>query len=87
MILLKEKSLVGAREGGRKRERERERPTQAGFVLGAEPDAGLYLTNHEIMTRATIKSRTLSQLSHPDAPISLISVEGDRFYSPVVRNE
>ena len=34
----------------------------------AEPDAGLKLTNREIMTWAEIKSWPLNQLSHPGAP-------------------
>ena len=33
-----------------------------------EPDAGLKLTNCDIMTRTEIKSRTLHRLSHQDAP-------------------
>ena len=31
-------------------------------------NAGLDLTNHEIMTRAKIKSQTFNRLSHPDVP-------------------
>ena len=32
---------------------------------------GLHPRNHEIMTGAEIKSQTLSELSHPGAPIKL----------------
>ena len=53
----------------RERERERERKFQAASTLSAEPDTGLNLTNHEIVTWAEIKSRMLNQLSHPGAPI------------------
>ena len=61
---------------GRDRERREERESQAGSVpiayqliaIGTEPHSGLDLTNHEIMTRAEIKSQTLSHLNHPDAP-------------------
>ena len=33
-----------------------------------QPDAGLKLMNHEIMTRAETKSWMFNQLSHPGAP-------------------
>ena len=36
-------------------------------AVSVEPNAGLDLTNHEIITRAETKSRTLNQLSHPGA--------------------
>ena len=36
-----------------------------------ETDVGLKLMNHEIVTGAEVKSWTLNQLSHPDAPLSL----------------
>ena len=49
----------------RDRERETENP-QVGSAL-AEPDAGLDLTNCEIMTWAETKSQMLNQLSHPGA--------------------
>ena len=44
-------------------------------MLRVEPDAGLELTNHKIMTGAEIKSRTLSRLSPPGAPktVSVLS--------------
>ena len=48
------------REGGRK-----ENPEQAHTVS----TEGLKLTNCEIMTGAQIKNWTLSQLSHPGAPL------------------
>ena len=37
-------------------------------AVSAEPDVGLELMNHEIMTSVEIKSQTLNQLSHPGAP-------------------
>ena len=37
--------------------------------VSTEPDAGLELMNHEIMTWAKIKSQTLNRLSHPGTPI------------------
>ena len=52
-------------EGGREREGERI-PSRLHSVR-PEPDVGLDLTNHEIMTRAEIKSRMVNQLSHPGA--------------------
>ena len=53
-------------------EREGEREYHA---VGTEPDAGLDLTNREIVTRAEIKSGTLNRLSHPGAPINCISMQ------------
>ena len=44
--------------GGAESEGERE-PKQA-LAVGTEPDVGLQVTNHEIMTRAETKSRTLN---------------------------
>ena len=49
-------------------ERGRERIPSRLHTFSAEPDAGLKLTNHEIMTRAEIKSKMLIQLSHPGVP-------------------
>ena len=55
---------TGSREGAEKEgETESQNPTDR-----AEPDAGLKFVNHEIMTLAEIKSRTLNRLSHPGAP-------------------
>ena len=62
--------------GGAEREREgeREKESQAGSALSlwspvsAEPDVGLELTNHEIMTWAETKSQMLNGRSHPGAP-------------------
>ena len=45
--------------------RERGRESQEGSAL--ESDAGLELTNHDIMTWAEIKSWMLNWLSHPGA--------------------
>ena len=38
-------------------------------AIRAEPNAGLELTNREIMTRAKIQSPIFNQMSHPGAPI------------------
>ena len=55
---------------GRRAEREggREKNSQAGSVLSADPNVELELTNHEIMTWAEIKSPVLNQLSHQGVP-------------------
>ena len=46
-----QKEVERKREKKRERERERERESQAGSALSAqEPDVGLELLNHEIMT-------------------------------------
>ena len=43
----------GERERNRQREREAQNPNQApGSAVSTEPDAGLELTSHEIMTWA-----------------------------------
>ena len=49
-------------------QRERERIPSRLHAVSAEPDAGLRLTNCEVMTRAKMKSRMLNPLSHPGAP-------------------
>ena len=56
------------REQRRGREREGERQSQAGSRLSTEPDVGLDLMNHEIMTGAKIKSLALKPPTHPGAP-------------------
>ena len=48
-------------EGNRHRKRETENPKQ-------DPDLGLSLMNHEIVTRTEIKSQTLNLLTHLGAP-------------------
>ena len=53
-------------EGEGQRERGRI-PSRLHAVI-TEPDTGLDPTNREIVTRAEIKSHTLSRLSHPGAP-------------------
>ena len=48
------------REHEQRRERERKREAQADYALSAvsaEPEAGLYLTKQEMVTRAEIKSQ------------------------------
>ena len=48
-----------ASRGGAQREEERERVPSRIRTVSAEPDAGLELMNHAIMTSAKIKSQTL----------------------------
>ena len=74
IYLFSEREREGAREatrvGGRaEREGKRENSKQALCAVHPEPDTGLELRNHEIVTRAEIKSRTLNRLSHPGAPV------------------
>ena len=57
------------------RERERERIPSRLRVVSTEPDTGLHLMNHEIMSWAEIKSRTLNRLSHPGAPAPMCPYE------------
>ena len=60
--------------GGWGAERVGERDSQAGSVLTAQsPDAGLDLTNREIVTRAKIQNWALKQLSHLGTPKALDS--------------
>ena len=49
-------------------ERERERILSRLSTVSVEPDTGLELGNHEIMTRAEIKRWTLNRVTqtHPD---------------------
>ena len=55
-----------SREGAK---REGERIPSRLCTVSTELSVGLYLTNHEIMTWAKIKSWTLNQLSHLGAPV------------------
>ena len=57
------------REG--QRESERERISSRLRTVSIEPDLGLDLTNHEIITGAMIKSWTLNQCA-TQAPLSII---------------
>ena len=57
-----------ASEQGKGRQRHRERIPSRLPTISMEPDAGLNLTNHEIMTRAETKSWMVNQLGHPGAP-------------------
>ena len=50
---------------------ERERIPSRLHAVSADPHVGLKPTNHEIMTRAKIKSQTLNRLSHPRDPGAL----------------
>ena len=58
------------REGEGQRERDRERIPSRLCTVSTEPNAGLKLTNIEIMTWAKTKSQMLSQLNHLDASIN-----------------
>ena len=60
----KEKERAGAGEGQREGNTESETGSRLPAV-SAEPDAGLELMNHEIMTWA---GGTLTRLNHPGAP-------------------
>ena len=64
----------GAERGGG------ERTPSRLHTVSTEPDAGLNLTNCEIMTRAEIKSWTLNRLSHPGS-LTCLSVR--RVSSPL----
>ena len=64
----RERERSSASRGVGQRDRERERIPSRLRAINAEPDAGLRLTNREIMTWAETKSRTLHRLSHPGAP-------------------
>ena len=52
----------------RRAETGRKRLPSRLHIVTAEPDLRLELINHETMTWAKIKSRTLNGLSHPGAP-------------------
>ena len=57
-------------------ESEEDTESEAGsglWAVSTEPDSGLDLTNHEIMTWVKIKSWMLNQLSHPRAPLNIFS--------------
>ena len=58
-------------EWGRSRERRREGIPSRLRAVSIEPHTGLHLTDHEIVTRAEIKSQGLIRLSHPGAPVKL----------------
>ena len=68
-IFERERERVCARVGEGPRERGRERIPSRLWAVSAEPDAGLKLTNREIMTRADIRSQILHQLSYPGTPL------------------
>ena len=61
-------------------QREGERIPSRLPTVSTEPDVGLKLTNHEIMTWAETKSWTLTRLSHPGASNFMQSfLTGDDF--------
>ena len=66
MLIYFEKEGERASRGGTERGRDRI-PSRLRTVR-EEPNAGLELTNREIMTCAKIKSQRLNRLSHPGAP-------------------
>ena len=51
----------------RGRERKREKIPNSPHAVSAALDAGLELTNHEIMTYAKVRKSDAYQLSHPGA--------------------
>ena len=53
-------------------ERQGERIPSRLRAVSAEPDAGLDLTDHEIMTGAEINSLTLNRLPDPDTHPNLL---------------
>ena len=61
-------------------ERKGERIPSRLCAVGSEPNMGLELMNHEIMTRAYIKSWTLNQLSHPGALKTLLNGESEKIW-------
>ena len=63
-----ESACAHTRAEEEQRERGRERIPSMPRAVSAEPDMGLHLVTHEVMTWADIKSRTLNQLSHPGTP-------------------
>ena len=66
--------FIFERERARPGEAQRERETDRLRTVSTEPDAGLSLTNHEMVTWAEVKSLTLNRLSHPGAPtLSLLN--------------
>ena len=72
MLTLREKGKIFFKNVyvfiSREREWEKERIPSRLHTVSPEPDVGLELMNHEIMTRAETKSWTLNQLSHSGAP-------------------
>ena len=48
-------------------------------TVSTEPDVGLELTNHEIMTGAKVKSQTLNRMSHPSAPTQQFVSKGSMY--------
>ena len=62
----RESISVNRRRG---RERGRESIPSRLHIISTQPDVGLKPMNHEMMTRAKVKSWTLNQLSHPGAPV------------------
>ena len=64
----RERERARVRRGGAEREGGQERIPSRLCAVSVQPDMGLYLMSHEIMTWAETKSWTLIGLSHPDAP-------------------
>ena len=62
-----------ARAGEGQTEREGERISSRFHTVSTEPNMGLELTNHELMTWAEIKNQMSNEVSNPGAPRSLSS--------------
>ena len=67
-IFKREREWGRGRERERERERESERAPNRLHTGSSEPDVGLELMNHEILTWAETKSRPPNWLSHSGAP-------------------
>ena len=68
MPSLSQSCIYFGKEWGRGREKGRKRISTWLCAVSTQPDAGLHLSNCEVMTSAKIKKRTPNQLSHPGAP-------------------
>ena len=64
LFILRERAWAGVEQ----KERERERILSRLCTVITEPDAGLELMNHKILTWAESKSQALNWLSHPGTP-------------------
>ena len=70
-IFERERERVSMSGGGAEEEGDTEYEAASRlWAVSTEPDAGLELTNCEIMTWAEIKSQTPDRLSHPGTPIN-----------------
>ena len=74
----------GRERGGGQRERGRQGIPSRLRAVGAGPDAGLELMNHEITALAEIKSRTLNRLSHPGVPDIWFLLSEEVYLTPIL---